>query len=377
MPHFIIDCSEDILKLHSVDEIIKQVNSSAISTELFYKNDIVTVSAITNAIKQIATTDKADMTDFFSETGKNVKVYEGMKKELASNPELAQQLSDTNLDPSEKEKMLNTLATTVMTDLGYIANNTKVISTDETGRDNTKVKGHFNTNTNYINDKNNKDTQELVATTGHEITHAMDKQDNIFKAGDKDQNVYADNFGDNLASYTNAALDYTSSTNLATTNQHTKPKSLEAYLELQQNNEEFKGLDKGVGDDRKIETVTLYGEDDGRYIRLKKHIDVSYETTIPEMFSRALERPKFRKKVKTEVLNAAGVVVAVGGAFATGGLSYGFYGAGVALDGYSVYENQDLTYGLGMLLIPDTGRIGSVISTINAINNSYLRDNND
>ncbi|CAI6152017.1 MAG: hypothetical protein SPLUMA2_SPLUMAMAG2_01344 [uncultured Sulfurimonas sp.] len=40
MPHFIIDCSEDILKLHSVDEIIKQVNSSAISTELFYKNDI-------------------------------------------------------------------------------------------------------------------------------------------------------------------------------------------------------------------------------------------------------------------------------------------------------------------------------------------------
>ncbi|SFV64182.1 hypothetical protein MNB_SM-4-994 [hydrothermal vent metagenome] len=40
MPHFIIDCSADILKKHSVDEIIKQVNSSAISTELFYKNDI-------------------------------------------------------------------------------------------------------------------------------------------------------------------------------------------------------------------------------------------------------------------------------------------------------------------------------------------------
>ncbi len=40
MPHFIIDCSEDILKLHSLDEIIKQVNLSAISTELFYKNDI-------------------------------------------------------------------------------------------------------------------------------------------------------------------------------------------------------------------------------------------------------------------------------------------------------------------------------------------------
>ncbi len=40
MPHFIIDCSQDILKLHSQDEIIKQVNLSAISTKLFYKNDI-------------------------------------------------------------------------------------------------------------------------------------------------------------------------------------------------------------------------------------------------------------------------------------------------------------------------------------------------
>lgn len=40
MPHFIIDCSEDILKLHSQDKIIKQVNLSAISTKLFYKDDI-------------------------------------------------------------------------------------------------------------------------------------------------------------------------------------------------------------------------------------------------------------------------------------------------------------------------------------------------
>ncbi|MBL1244706.1 MAG: 5-carboxymethyl-2-hydroxymuconate Delta-isomerase [Sulfurimonas sp.] len=40
MPHFIIDCSEDILKLHSQDEIIEQVNLSAVSTKLFHKNDI-------------------------------------------------------------------------------------------------------------------------------------------------------------------------------------------------------------------------------------------------------------------------------------------------------------------------------------------------
>ena len=40
MPHFIIDCSEDILTSHSEEEIIKQVQISAISTKLFHKNDI-------------------------------------------------------------------------------------------------------------------------------------------------------------------------------------------------------------------------------------------------------------------------------------------------------------------------------------------------
>ncbi|PHS37993.1 MAG: 5-carboxymethyl-2-hydroxymuconate isomerase [Sulfurovum sp.] len=40
MPHFIIDCSENILKTHSEDEIIKQVHSSALSTKLFHKSDV-------------------------------------------------------------------------------------------------------------------------------------------------------------------------------------------------------------------------------------------------------------------------------------------------------------------------------------------------
>lgn len=40
MPHFIIDCSEEILEHCSQEELIKQVNNSAISTQLFNKNDI-------------------------------------------------------------------------------------------------------------------------------------------------------------------------------------------------------------------------------------------------------------------------------------------------------------------------------------------------
>ncbi len=55
MPHFIIDCSEDILKSHSQDEIIKQVHSSAISTKLFHKND---VKVRVNIFKEYSTGDK-------------------------------------------------------------------------------------------------------------------------------------------------------------------------------------------------------------------------------------------------------------------------------------------------------------------------------
>ena len=118
---------------------------------------------------------------------------------------------------------------TVMTNLVYIENETKVISTDEKGRD-------------------NQDTNYLLSTKGHEITHAMDKQEGTFKAGDADQNTYANNFGTDLASYTDAALDYTNDTSMADTNNHAKPKSLEAHLQLQQNNQEFKEVDKQEGD---------------------------------------------------------------------------------------------------------------------------------
>lgn len=59
MPHFIIDCSEGILKLHSEEEIIKQVHLSAVSTGLFNKND---VKVRVNFFKKYSTGDK--MEDF-------------------------------------------------------------------------------------------------------------------------------------------------------------------------------------------------------------------------------------------------------------------------------------------------------------------------
>lgn len=40
MPHFILDCSEGTLVSHSKEEIIEQVHSSAVSSDLFHKNDV-------------------------------------------------------------------------------------------------------------------------------------------------------------------------------------------------------------------------------------------------------------------------------------------------------------------------------------------------
>ncbi|ADN09206.1 5-carboxymethyl-2-hydroxymuconate Delta-isomerase [Sulfurimonas autotrophica] len=57
MPHFVIDCSENILKLHSEDEVIKQVHTSAISTKLFNKNDI---KVRVNSFKKYSTGDKKE-----------------------------------------------------------------------------------------------------------------------------------------------------------------------------------------------------------------------------------------------------------------------------------------------------------------------------
>jgi 5-carboxymethyl-2-hydroxymuconate isomerase len=57
MPHFIIDCSQNILKSHSEDELIKQVHTSAISTKLFNKND---VKVRVNIFKEYSTGDKKE-----------------------------------------------------------------------------------------------------------------------------------------------------------------------------------------------------------------------------------------------------------------------------------------------------------------------------
>jgi len=77
MPHFIIDCSENILKSHSEDAIIKQVHISAVSTELFHKSDI---KVRINIFKKYSTGDeKEDFIHVFA------NIMEGRTIEQKSN----------------------------------------------------------------------------------------------------------------------------------------------------------------------------------------------------------------------------------------------------------------------------------------------------
>ncbi len=71
------------------------------------------------------------------------------------------------------------------------------------------------------------------------------------------------------------------------------------------------------------------------------------------------------------IMNVASGSLAVGSFFVTGGMSWVVWGAGMCIDGYSVYtNNNDITYGLGSLGTPPTGKAGSIWSTGNAIYNS-------
>jgi filamentous hemagglutinin len=218
--------------------------------------DLLKSNMIVNSIKLIATTDRVGVEDFFNETEKTYKTYEAVKEKISKSPELADALNNKDLTPSQKEQMLNEITGAVMVKLGYTENDNVLISTDATGQDNKQIKGFISTETedSYINDKNNNSNKDLVTTAGHEASSYIDMQEgkDITQNRD-DNNIYSDNFGDNLASYTNFALDITGQGSMTNSNNHnsgqvTTTPSVFNDNTIVRNNAEFSGLDKELGD---------------------------------------------------------------------------------------------------------------------------------
>ena len=240
-------------------------------------------------------------------------MYDGLKAKLAKDKDLAQQLQDPNLNPAQKQDMLNEVTFTVMKELGYVANDTKLLATNEKGANNTQIKGHYGeNNVNYVNDIYNQSTTELLESLGHEMTHAMDNQDGTLKLNDTDQNNYANNFGDDLAFYTGNALDYTNGSSLAPTNNHNQEQVTSKpsiFNTLDRNNAEFIGLDKTGGDDLSIHAPGTFSD--------KKDADKEFIAELSKMLQdkvivmdngKKLEnndgaRQEFAKKVIDKIKN--------------------------------------------------------------------------
>ena len=305
-----IENSDEIERLNTdTSKINKELYSSSTSTSVDatldtrllsvkglnqIKDDYNTASTILTSINQIVTTNRAGVLDFFAETQKNVDVLDGIKSTIASNPELAKQLSDPNITPEQKQSMISDIASSVAISLGYLAPNTKLVYTDEIGANNEQIKGHYSTqtDTSYVNDKNNDSIVELVNTTVHEIQHYMDAKDNLIIKDKVDNEKYVNNFANTVTDYTNYALEYTGNQSMATTNNYNNqtknitsvPSVFNMSSLLTINNQEFGSLDKSLGEDLTAQDGAEISKhvykDDNKYILPPYIKEITDESTL-------------------------------------------------------------------------------------------------
>jgi hypothetical protein len=165
---------------------------------------------------------------FFSETTNMIKA------KIANNPTLAKALTDPSLTLEQKQQLAKALVSGVMVELGY----TQAVNVKLVEKTNDNRAGHYGEDNNiYLNDAKINNTKDLATTIGHETSHAMDDQDqqdpdpdintstsaststnpqnNASKA---DNEIYADNYGDDFGDYVEFASENYGDGNLANTN---------------------------------------------------------------------------------------------------------------------------------------------------------------
>lgn len=235
------------------------------------KEDVLKSSMIADTIKQIATNDTVDISDFFSNTNKEHTTYEAIKKKIANDPILAKKLNDKNLSDADKEVMMNAITKTVQKELGYTKTDNKLISTNKKGRDNKDIKGFYSneTKTSYINEKNITNGNEgLVKVSGVEMQRAIDYENNTLNSNStkeyRDQIAkFSQNVGDNEKNYTNFALDFTNQGSMTTSNTSkvnvvTTTQVQSVFNSTAANNIEFAGVDKVDGDNNPLLLIPIF-----------------------------------------------------------------------------------------------------------------------
>ncbi|VVH63065.1 hypothetical protein BSPWISOX_2913, partial [uncultured Gammaproteobacteria bacterium] len=148
------------------------------------------------------------------------------------------------------------LVSSVMVELGYTqAVDIKLVADSQDNR-----KGHYGEDNNiYLNDANLNNTKDLATTLGHETSHAIDNQDpsintnpqnNTSKA---DNEIYAQNYGDDFSDYVEFASENYGDGNLADTNNNNlgnTPAERQRNQKLvDNNNQDYAKIDKSKGED--------------------------------------------------------------------------------------------------------------------------------
>lgn len=209
--------------------------------------EIVDTSTIIDAIKQISTTDRANIFSFFKEVSKQYKVLNGVREEVANSPELQAFLSSSTTTEAQRKEAMALITLAVMKNLGYKPNDIKSIYTDERGYNDEKIKGFtsLQTGASYINFKNITNMKDLVKTITHENQRSMDIQDHrdINKNRD-DDTKYASNFSDFATRYFSHAL-WLNDKGFSKT-----PLTTAVTSSIVNNNREFAKLDKNLGVNR-------------------------------------------------------------------------------------------------------------------------------
>ena len=211
--------------------------------------EIVDTSTIIDAIKQISTTDRANIFSFFKEVSKQYKVLNGVREEVANSPELQAFLSSSATTEAQRKEAMGLITLAVMKNLGYLPNDLKAIYTDERGYNGENIKGYtsLQTGASYINFKNITNMKDLVKTITHENQRSMDIQDHrdINKNRD-DDTKYASNFSDFATRYFSHALW------LNDKGFSKAPLTTAVTTSMINNNREFAKLDKNLGANRML-----------------------------------------------------------------------------------------------------------------------------
>ena len=211
--------------------------------------EIVDTSTIIDAIKQISTTDRANIFSFFKEVSKQYKVLNGVREEVANSPELQAFLSSSTTTEAQRKEAMTLITFAVMKNLGYLPNDLKSIYTDERGYNGENIKGFtsLQTGASYINFKNITNMKDLVKTITHENQRSMDIQDHrdINKNRD-DDTKYASNSSDFATRYFSHAL-WLNDKGFSKT-----PLTTAVTSSMINNNREFAKLDKNLGANRML-----------------------------------------------------------------------------------------------------------------------------